>query len=152
MNDVVKTARVIAAADHAVTVGRHGQHLIPCVTTETCGAEGISAAMITMAPGKVAAAHYHAHSETIVLCLEGRAATLVGPELTPQLHGPGEFLYIPAGVVHVAVNLSDTEELTAVDIRTDPLFSDDLVLAPEYDVAAADIAARLRRELAVAHA
>ncbi|WP_431951851.1 hypothetical protein [Nocardia lijiangensis] len=44
-----------------------------------------------------------------------------------------------------AVNLSDAEELTAVDIRTDPLFTDDLVLAPEYDVAAADIAVRLRR-------
>ncbi|WP_162272701.1 cupin domain-containing protein [Nocardia lijiangensis] len=148
----MKTARVIAAADHAMTVGSHGQHLIPCVTTETCGAEGISAAMITMAPGKVAAAHYHAHSETIVLCLQGRAATLVGPELTPLLHGPGEFLYIPKSIVPVAVNLSDTEELTAVDIRTDPLFTDDLVLAPEYDAEAADIAVRLRRELAVAHA
>ncbi|WP_327109719.1 cupin domain-containing protein [Nocardia sp. NBC_01730] len=149
MNDVVKTVRVIAAAERAETIGPHGQHLVPCVTKETCGAEGISAAMVNMAPGKVAKAHFHAHSETIVVCLRGRAATLIGPELTPHVHGPGEFLYVPEGVVHVAVNLSDTEDLVAVDIRTDPLFSDDLVLVPEYDAAAADIAVRLRRELAV---
>ncbi|MFQ6394128.1 hypothetical protein ACLMAJ_11780 [Nocardia sp. KC 131] len=43
--------------------------------------------MVNMAPGRVASAHYHAHSETIVLCVRGRAATLVGPELIPNLHG-----------------------------------------------------------------
>jgi uncharacterized RmlC-like cupin family protein len=50
--------------------------------------------------------------------------------------------------VHVAVNLSDTDGLVAVDVRTDPLFSNDLVLTPEFDAAAVEIAARLRQELA----
>jgi uncharacterized RmlC-like cupin family protein len=150
MKDIVKTARVVTAAERATTIGPHGQHLIPCVTQETCGAEGISAAMVNMAPGKVASAHFHAHSETIVMCLRGWAATLIGPDLTPHVHGPGEFLYVPEGVVHVAVNLSATDDLVAVDIRTDPLFSDDLVLVPEFDAQAAGIAAALRREFAVA--
>ncbi|WP_433192842.1 cupin domain-containing protein [Nocardia sp. CA-107356] len=122
--------------------------MLPCITRDTCGADGISAAIVNMAPGKVARAHYHAHSETIVYCVTGRAVTLIGPELEPYVHGPGELLYIPEGVVHVAVNLSDTEGVVALDIRTDPLFSHDLVLTPEFDAAAVEVAARLRQELA----
>lgn len=148
MGNIAKAVRVVAAADVAEVVGPQEQHLLPCITRDTCGAEGISAAMVNMAPGKVARAHYHARSETIVFCVTGRAVTLIGPELEPYVHGPGEFLYIPEGVVHVAVNLSDTEGLVAVDVRTDPLFSDDLVLTPEFDAAAVEIAARLRQELA----
>lgn len=148
MESVSKTVRVVAAADVAEVVGPQEQHLLPCITQETCGAEGISAAMVNMAPGKVARAHYHAHSETVVACLTGRAVTLIGPELTPYFHGPRELLYIPEGVVHVAVNLSDTDGLIALDIRTDPLFSNDLILTPEFDAAALEVAARLRRELA----
>ncbi|WP_227984376.1 cupin domain-containing protein [Nocardia spumae] len=148
MNNAVRTARVVTTADAAEVMGPHAQHLIPCITEETCGARAISAGMVDMPPGKVALAHYHDHSETIVICLSGRAATLVGPDLTPHIHGPGEFLYIPPGVVHVAVNLSETEPLSALDIRTDPKFSEDLILLPEFDAAATEIAERLRRETA----
>ncbi|WP_330249715.1 cupin domain-containing protein [Nocardia sp. NBC_00565] len=146
MAEVTKSARVVAAAEMAEVVGPQQQHLIPCVTRETCGSEGISAAMVNMVPGKVALAHYHAHSETVVVCLSGRAVTLIGPDLVPYEHGPGEFLYIPEGVVHVAVNHSATESLVALDIRTDPQFSADLVLTPEYDAPAAEVAARLWRD------
>lgn len=141
-----KHVRVFRPADSAEILGRQGQHLIPCVTTETCGAEGISAGMVHMPPGKASKAHYHAHSEIVVVCLRGTAATLIGPQLTPHIHGPGEFIFIPEGVVHVAVNLSDTEELVAVEMRTDPNFDDDVVLTPEYEAALPDVVARLRRD------
>ncbi|GGL27685.1 cupin domain-containing protein [Nocardia jinanensis] len=150
MKDLVNPARVVSAADIQEVVGPQNQLLVPCVTSETCGARAISAGLVNMPPGKISLAHYHAHSETIVVCTRGRAATLVGPDLVPHEHGPDEFLYIPAGVVHVAVNLSDTDDLVALDIRTDPKFSEDLILAPEFDAAAAEIAARLWRERAAA--
>lgn len=104
--------------------------------------------MVNMPPGKVSRAHYHAHSEIIVVCLRGQAATLIGPEMTPHLHGPGDFVYIPEGVVHAAVNLSETAELVAVEMRTDPMFNDDVVLTPEHDRAVAAAVVRLRRDLA----
>lgn len=141
-----KHVRVFRPADSAEILGRQGQHLIPCVTTETCGAEGISAGLVNMPPGKASKAHYHAHSEIVVVCLRGTAATLIGPQLTPHIHGPGEFIFIPEGVVHVAVNLSDTEELVAVEMRTDPNFDDDVVLTPEYEPAVPDVVARLRSQ------
>ncbi|WP_328389105.1 cupin domain-containing protein [Nocardia sp. NBC_00416] len=150
MKDLVKSARVVSSSDIEEIVAPHNQFLVPCVTSDTCGAEAISAGLVNMPPGKVARAHYHAHSETIVVCTRGHAATLIGPDLVPHPHGPGEFLYIPPGVVHVAVNLSDTADLVALDIRTDPKFSEDMVLTPEFDAAAAEIAARLQRERAAA--
>lgn len=146
MVHTAKYARVIRPNDFTELVGRQGQHIIPCVTTETCGSEGISAGLVTMPPGKASKAHYHAHSEIIVVCFRGWAATLIGPQLTPHIHGPGEFVFIPDGVVHVAVNLSDTEDLLAVEMRTDPRFDDDVVLTPEYEPDVPDIVARLRRE------
>lgn len=148
MVNSVKHVRVVRPDDAAEVLGRQGQHLIPCVTTETCGAEGISAGLVRMPPGKSSKAHYHARSEIIVVCLSGHAATLIGPQLTPHLHGPGEFIFIPEGVVHVAVNLSDRDELVAVEMRTDPHFDDDVVLTPEYEPGVPDVVARLRHEYA----
>ncbi|WP_406280172.1 cupin domain-containing protein [Nocardia sp. NBC_00881] len=145
MKSAVKRVRVIGPSDSAEKIGRQRQRLTPCVTKETCGASGISAGMVNMAPGAMSKAHYHAHTEIIVVCLRGTAVTLIGPELTPHFHGPGEFIYIPEGVVHVAVNLDEAEDLVAVEMRTDPLFNDDVVLAPEHDVDVPDVVARLRR-------
>ncbi|WP_084497338.1 cupin domain-containing protein [Nocardia amamiensis] len=147
MKSAVKQVRVISPSDSAETIGRQRQRLVPCVTTETCGATGISAGMVNMAPAAVSRAHYHAHSEIVVVCLRGSAVTLVGPDLTPYFHGPGEFIYIPDGVVHVAVNLADADDLVALEMRTDPLFNDDVVLTPEYDARVPEVVARLRRDL-----
>ncbi|WP_405167398.1 cupin domain-containing protein [Nocardia sp. NBC_01499] len=147
MFNAPRAVRVVAAGDVAKEIGSQGQQLVPCITRETAGSQGISAGMVNMPPGKVSRAHYHAHSEIIVVCLRGHAATLVGPNLTPYVHGPGEFVYIPEGVVHVGVNLSETEDLVAVEMRTDPMFNDDVVLTPDYDSAVVDAVARLRRDL-----
>ena len=114
-------------------VGKQGQRLLPCITRDVCGAEGISAGMVYMPPGARSKAHYHARHEIVVACVTGLAVTLIGPELTPHVHGPGEFLYVPENVMHIAVNLSATESLVAVEMRTDPQFNDDVVLTPEYD-------------------
>lgn len=146
MVNSVKHVRVFRPADSTEVLGRQGQHLIPCVTTETCGAEGISAGLVHMPPGKVSKAHYHARSEIVVVCLRGRAATLIGPQLTPHVHGPGEFIFIPEGVVHVAVNLSVSDDLVAAEMRTDPHFDDDVVLTPEYETDLPAVLARLRQE------
>ena len=47
--------------------------------------------------------------------------------------GPGDFIYIGAGVPHLPYNLSDTEPCTAVIARTDPNEQESVVLLPELD-------------------
>ncbi len=45
----------------------------------------------------------------------------------------GDFLYIPAGVRHLPVNLSDTEPLVGIIARTDPEEQESVVLLPDLD-------------------
>lgn len=129
----VKTVRVVGSPVLVGTMGLQSQRLLPCISRQECGAEGISAGLVYMPPQGTSKVHYHEYSEIIVICVRGHAATLIGPELKPYFHGPGEFIYIPEGVVHAAVNLSTTEDLVAVEMRTDPEFNDDVVLAPQYE-------------------
>jgi uncharacterized RmlC-like cupin family protein len=145
-----KSVVVVRQKESTAIVGPQNQRLLPCITSAVCGSTGISAGMVRMPPGTVSKAHYHARSEIVVMCLRGRAVTLIGPELTPYLHGPGEFIYIPEGIVHVAVNLSETEQLHAVEMRTDPGFNDDVVLTPIYDDRVPELAGLLRRSEASA--
>jgi uncharacterized RmlC-like cupin family protein len=139
---------VIVGSAFAVdpTVGPQGQELYPCITADSCGTSGLSAGMVVMPPGRHSRPHFHAHSEIVVCCIVGSAVTLVGPDLTPVHHGPGEIIYIPDGVLHVAVNLSTTATLVAVEMRTDPAFNDDVVVVPDLDdaVTAAAEGARAR--------
>jgi uncharacterized RmlC-like cupin family protein len=139
-----RSARVVRAWESVGVLGKQGQRLVPCVTRGVCGTEGISAGMVYMPPGARSKAHYHARSEIVVACVSGRAVTLAGPELTPHEHGPGDFLYVPENVVHIAVNPSATEPLVAVEMRTDPEFDDDVVLTPEYEDGLPDLLVWLR--------
>jgi len=45
---------------------------------------------------------------------------------------PGDFLYIPAGLPHVAVNRSQTPAFV-VEARTDPNEQESVVLRPDLD-------------------
>ncbi|TWH70854.1 putative RmlC-like cupin family protein [Micromonospora olivasterospora] len=121
-----------------------GQMLIPTVSQQLCGTHGISACTVVMQPGKVSRLHLHARTEIVVVCVEGWAATLIGPNFEPVLHGPGEFLYVPEGVIHAAVNLSMEHCLVAYEFRTDPKLNEDVVLVPEQEEAMLEAAAKLQ--------
>lgn len=92
----------------------------------------LSGCVVVMPPGQASQPHLHERNDIIVVVIEGHAATLAGPELTPVLHGPGEFIFIAEGVPHVAVNLNTAHRLVAVEVRTDPSLNDDVTVLPEY--------------------
>jgi uncharacterized RmlC-like cupin family protein len=102
--------------------------------------------MVNMPPGRRAKAHYHAHSEIIVYCLQGHFAVLIGPEMTPHFQSAGEFIYIPEGIIHSAVNPSESESAKGIEIRTDPLFNEDVILTPEHEYGIDNIVARIRKD------
>lgn len=45
----------------------------------------------------------------------------------------GDYIYIPAGISHVAVNRSQTEPFVVVGGRTDPREQESVLLQPELD-------------------
>ena len=89
--------------------------------------------LLTIPPGKRAKAHMHAAHETAIYVLSGEAHTWYGDRLEHHVvTKSGDMFYIPAGMPHVAANLSDAP-CTAVIARTDPNEQESVVLLPELD-------------------
>jgi uncharacterized RmlC-like cupin family protein len=141
-------ARVVTVQDLAFNLGPQNQMLIPSIITETCGTKAIGSGFLVMPPARVAKPHIHAHSELIIFFLEGFGISIMGRDYEPLFVGPGDFLYIPAGEIHFGINLSETHRSTAIEIRTDPHFNEDVVLIPEMEEESIRIAAEYRKKFA----
>jgi uncharacterized RmlC-like cupin family protein len=84
------------------------------------GARGLSMNRVVIPPGGQAAAHRHVGSETAIFLLAGHVKTFYGPCLEKSvINQTGDFLFIPAGVVHMPVNLSSSEAAIAIVARND---------------------------------
>jgi uncharacterized RmlC-like cupin family protein len=114
--------------------GKQGPSYAGGVCTETVGSKGIWFGMITMPAGARTKAHLHEGHETAMYVLSGEADLWSGPNLrTHDIIRAGDYLYIPAGVSHVAVNRSQTEPLVVIAGRTDPAEQESVMLQPELD-------------------
>ena len=90
------------------------------ISGRTVGAQGLSMHIVVIPPGAKADPHLHVGYETGIYVLEGRVLTRWGERLVHEMVSePGDFLYVPPGVPHEAINLSDTEPARAVVARND---------------------------------
>jgi len=131
-NPTVPTCRVIRSAGSYV--GKQGPSYTGGVSAESAGSQAIWLGVITIAPGARTKAHYHAEHETALYMLSGAVDMWYGDQL--QHHEEtraGDYIYIPAGVAHVAVNRSQTEPAVVVGARTDPNEQESVVLQPELE-------------------
>lgn len=132
MSDSSVTCRVIRASDYYQ--GKQGVQYFAGISKESAGATGLCLHLLTIPPGGRAQAHLHAGHESAIYVLSGRAVTYFGEDLSQQVEaGPGDFLYIPAGMPHLPANLSNTEPCTAIIARTDPNEQESVVLLPALD-------------------
>jgi uncharacterized RmlC-like cupin family protein len=92
------------------------------VSAETVGSVGLYSSVVTTAPGGKTRIHHHGECETSIFILSGRARYTWGPTGLEQSMdaGPNDFVYIPAGEVHVEENASPTEPLVVVLTRNCP--------------------------------
>ena len=126
------TCRVVRAADEYE--GKQGPSYAGGVSVERVGATAIWLGMVTMAPGSRTKAHHHEGHETAFYVLSGECDLWFGVGLAEhEVARAGDYLYIPAGVPHVAVNRSQTEPFVVVGGRTDPNEQESVVLRPELD-------------------
>ena|SRR5581483_473098 len=90
------------------------------VSSETCGATGLAMHLVVVPPGACAEPHLHDGYETAIYQLEGRVETRYGDALQRSVvTEAGDFLFVPPGVPHQAVNLSATEPAVAIVARND---------------------------------
>jgi uncharacterized RmlC-like cupin family protein len=90
------------------------------VSAETCGAAGLAMHLVVVPPGAAAEPHSHDGYETAIYQLEGLVETRYGPGLEQSVATEaGDFLFVPPGVPHRAVNLSEIEPAVAIIARND---------------------------------
>jgi uncharacterized RmlC-like cupin family protein len=95
------------------------------ISGQTVQATGLSMHLVVIPPGARAEPHVHIGYETGIYVLEGVVCTRWGPQLEHEVVSKaGEFLFVPPGVPHEAINLSATEPARAVVARNDPAEQD----------------------------
>jgi uncharacterized RmlC-like cupin family protein len=92
------------------------------VSADTVGSVGLYSSVVTTGPGGKTRVHHHGECETSIYIVEGRARYTWGP--TGLEHAmeaaAGDFIYIPAGEIHVEENSSPREPLVVVLTRNCP--------------------------------
>jgi uncharacterized RmlC-like cupin family protein len=95
------------------------------ISGQTVHATGLSMHLVVVPPGGRSEPHIHVGYETGIYVLEGTVCTRWGPALEHEVVSqPGDFLFVPSGVPHEAINLSATEPARAVVARNDPAEQD----------------------------
>lgn len=102
------------------------------ISGQTVNAAGLSMHLVVIPPGARSAPHIHVGYETGIYVLEGTVLTRWGPALEHEVVSQaGDFLFVPPGVPHEAINLSATEPARAVVARNHPAERD---LVEPYEV------------------
>jgi uncharacterized RmlC-like cupin family protein len=92
------------------------------VSASVAGSTQLYSSIVTTAPGGKTRIHHHGPCETSIYILSGRARYTWGPTgLESEMDaGEGDFVYIPAGEIHVEENASTEKPLVVVLTRNCP--------------------------------
>jgi uncharacterized RmlC-like cupin family protein len=113
--------QIVTVRPEQTIATKQNLHYYVGISTLTAGAMGLSMNLVVIPPGESPKAHYHKDFETAIYLLKGRVKTQFGENLQESvIHEEGDFIFIPPGVPHKPVNLSDTEPAMAIVSRNDP--------------------------------
>lgn len=116
-------ATKVTRADWIVGTGQNADmERAIAVSKDTVGSAGLYSSVVTTAPGGKTRIHHHGPCETSIYILSGRARFTWGPTgLDHELGAKaGDFVYIPAGEIHVEENASPDEPLVVLLTRNCP--------------------------------
>jgi len=88
------------------------------VGPERMGSENVMVKITQYEPGHSHKPHMHPTQEEVIFVLEGRGMTESDEDKIEI--GPGSVVFVPAGTYHATINMSDTEPLRAVIIKSPP--------------------------------
>ena len=120
MNPDLKGRVVMVRPEESISTKQNLPYFVG-ISQETVGTKGLSMNMVVIPPGGSPKAHYHKDFETAIYLLKGRVETRFGKNLKESMiNEEGDFVYIPPGVPHKPINLSETETALAIVSRNDP--------------------------------
>lgn len=111
-----------------------GSRYAPGISAETSGAQHLFLGLVTLAPGQRTKAHVHEQHESAHYMLSGEKVELwSGPRLEQrEVAHPGDYLFTPVGLPHVAVNRGATPAVF-VTARNDATAQEGVSMRPELD-------------------
>ena len=113
----------VTPAQRSTTVGQHaGMERSIAISAPLVGSTGLYSSVVTTGPGDRTRVHHHGPCETSIYVLSGEAHYTWGESGTEHAMDAeaGDFIYIPAGEIHVEANASATEPLVVVLTRNCP--------------------------------
>jgi uncharacterized RmlC-like cupin family protein len=130
----------VTPAQRLTSVGQHADmERSIAISAPTTGSVGLYSSVVTTAPGAKTRIHHHGPCETSIYVLEGRARYTWGPTglETTMDADIGDFIFIPAGEIHVEENASTETPLVVVLTRNCPdshvVYMDDPADAEEVE-------------------
>ena len=115
--------------------GKQGLDYTPGVSAQSVGSQAIWLGSVTLPPlGGRTKAHLHENHETALHLISGDEAELWSGEQLEhrEIVRAGDYVYIPAGVPHVAVNRTETP-MAFIAARTDPNEQESVLMRPDLE-------------------
>ncbi len=111
--------RIINPAQRdASTAQTPGMSRIAGVSAATCGSSGVWMGRFTNEPGFRSGAHHHGDVESAIYVISGRLRMRWGERLEHAADAAaGDFIFVPARLVHQEINVSDSEGVVAILAR-----------------------------------
>ena len=112
--------RVVRASELSeATSQTPGMHRRAAIDRASCGSERLWVGVVTVEPATSTGAHHHGDCDSVVCITKGRIAIRWGDRLQNRAEaGPGDFIYIPAQIVHQEVNESADVAVDSIVIRS----------------------------------
>jgi uncharacterized RmlC-like cupin family protein len=118
-----RVATRISPLDRRTTIGQHpGMERSIAISRSTVGSDRLYSSIVSTAPGERTRIHHHGDCETSIYILSGAARYTWGPGGLEEAMDAvaGDFIYIPAGEIHVEANASPDEPLVVLLTRNCP--------------------------------
>lgn len=114
--------RVIKRGDlSGETAQTAGMQRLVAVSEEANGSRGLWAGFVTIPPGVRSGAHHHGEAESVIYMVSGKARFRWGDSLESSIEArPGDFVFVPANLVHQEINALDSEPVECIVVRDRP--------------------------------
>lgn len=111
--------KVIRAVDRRPDVASGAMVREAAISQGIVGAERIWVGYVELQAGLSSAPHHHGECESAVYIISGQARFRTGDRYdVEEIASPGEFVWVPPNVPHIEENVSATEPVRMVVIRS----------------------------------
>ena len=102
------------------------------IDRQTVGSETLWVGVVTVDPATSTGAHHHGDCDSVVCITSGQIAIRWGERLEKRAEaGPGDFIYIPAQLVHQEINESESVPVASIVVRSGDNVVENVVTADQ---------------------